>query len=86
MILFGNKIWAFSQIAPLRFEKSLRKTPEIMDKSRIREVFMEFKAEFAPDISPNTQNCSKDSIHLFFFWYPSPCFCSRQDKENIIPG
>ena len=39
MILFGNKIWAFSQIAPLPFEKSLRKTPEIMDKSRIREVF-----------------------------------------------
>lgn len=39
MILFGNKIWAFSQIAPLPFEKSLRKTQEIMDKSRIREVF-----------------------------------------------
>lgn len=48
---------------------------------------MEFKAEFAPNISPNTQNFSKDSIHLFFFGIPhSPCFLPRQDKENIIPG
>ena len=74
MILFGNKIWAFSQIAPLPFEKSLRKTPKLWTNQGYSKSFMEFKAEFAPDISPNTQNFSKDSIHLFFLGIPHRVF------------